>query len=55
MQALAARHGWAIGLSNNEDGVAATLEPLIRSEKSAEKVTSFTPEVVPVESGIRDR
>ena len=55
MQALAARHGWAIGLSNDEDGVAATLEPLIRSEKSAEKVTSFASEVVPAESGVRDR
>ena len=55
MQALAARHGWVITLSNDEDGVAATLEPLIRSAKTAKKVTNFAPEVVPAETGIRDR
>jgi Cof subfamily protein (haloacid dehalogenase superfamily) len=55
MQALARRHGWAVTLSNDEDGVAATLEPLIRSEKNAEKVTTFAPEVVPGETSIRDR
>jgi hypothetical protein len=52
MQALATRHGWTIGPSNDEDGVAATLEPLIRS---AQKVTTFAPEVVPAEAGIQDR
>jgi Cof subfamily protein (haloacid dehalogenase superfamily) len=55
MRALAARHGWAIGLTNDEDGVAATLEPLIRSEKNDEKVTNFASEVVPAESGVPDR
>jgi hypothetical protein len=55
MQALARQHGWAITLSNDEDGVAATLEPLIRSAKNAEKVTSFAPEVVPAETSVRDR
>lgn len=54
MQALARRHGWAVTLSNDEDGVAATLEPLIRSEKNAAKVTNFAPEVVPAETGFRD-
>lgn len=31
LQILAGRHGWAITLSNDDDGVAETLEPLIRS------------------------
>jgi hypothetical protein len=52
LQALARRRGWAVTLSNDEDGVAATLEPLIRSAKQAEKVTSFAPEVVPTETGV---
>jgi Cof subfamily protein (haloacid dehalogenase superfamily) len=52
MQALAKQHGWAITLSNDEDGVAATLEPLIRS---AQKVTGVAAEVVPAETGVRDR
>jgi hypothetical protein len=55
MQALAERHGWAIALSNDEDGVAATLEPLIRSAQEAEKVTSFAPEVVPAETATKGR
>jgi hypothetical protein len=52
LQALARRHGWAVTLSNDEDGVAATLEPLIRSTKQAQMVTSFAPEVVPTETGV---
>jgi Cof subfamily protein (haloacid dehalogenase superfamily) len=55
MQALADRRGWAIALSNDEDGVAATLEPLIRSEQQAQKVTEFAPEVVPSKAGSGDR
>jgi Cof subfamily protein (haloacid dehalogenase superfamily) len=54
MQALAQQQGWAITLSNDEDGVAATLEPLIRSAQKAEKVTSFAPEVVPSQAGSED-
>jgi Cof subfamily protein (haloacid dehalogenase superfamily) len=53
MQALAGEHGWTIGLSNDDDGVAATLEPLTRSAQQLE-VTSFAPEVVPAETGIAD-
>jgi Cof subfamily protein (haloacid dehalogenase superfamily) len=55
MLALAERHGWAIALSNDEDGVAATLEPLIRSAQEAEKVTQFAPEVVPMETAAKGR
>ncbi len=55
MQALADQRGWATTLSNDEDGVAATLEPLIRSEQQAKKVTEFAPEVVPSEAGSGDR
>jgi hypothetical protein len=55
MQALADQQGWATTLSNDEDGVAATLEPLIRSEQQARKVTGFAPEVVPSEAGRGDR
>ena len=39
MQALAARHDWAMTLSNDEDGVAETLEPLIRRAEQAQSVT----------------
>ncbi len=69
MQALAARHDWAITLSNDEDGVAETLEPLIRNAQirsaqirrahQAESAATHTgnpdPEVVMTESGIRSR
>ena len=55
MQALADQRGWATTLSNDEDGVAATLEPLIRSAQQAKKVTRFAPEVVPSEAGSGDR
>ena len=52
MRALAHQQGWTMTtLSNDEDGVAATLEPLIRSAEKAEKVTDFAPEVVPAEAG----
>jgi len=37
---------WVITLSNDEDGVAATLEPLIRVSESGKKSTNFAPEVV---------
>jgi hypothetical protein len=39
MQALAARHDWAMTLSNDEDGVAETLEPLIRRAQQAQSAT----------------
>jgi hypothetical protein len=55
MQTLAGQRGWATTLSNDEDGVAATLEPLIRSEQQAEKVTGFASEVVPSEAASGDR
>ena len=69
MQALAARHAWAITLTNDEDGVAETLEPLIRNaqtrstqirraqqdESAATHTGNPDPEVVMTESGIRSR
>jgi Cof subfamily protein (haloacid dehalogenase superfamily) len=55
MRALAQQQGWAITLSNDEDGVAATLEPLIRAAQKVEKVTNFAPEVVPSQAGSEDR
>jgi hydroxymethylpyrimidine pyrophosphatase-like HAD family hydrolase len=51
MQALASRHGWAITLSNDEDGVAEVLEPLIRSAQQAGGVGGLAPEVTPSETG----
>jgi Cof subfamily protein (haloacid dehalogenase superfamily) len=51
LQALASRHGWAIALSNDEDGVAETLEPLIRSAQQAGGAGGLAPEVTPSETG----
>jgi hypothetical protein len=64
MLALAAQHDWAIALSNDEDGVAETLEPLIRGAQRAQSASQFagnpdrgvvTPEVVTSENGIATR
>lgn len=59
MQTLAAREEWAVTLSNDEDGVAETLEPLIRSVQQAQSATRHAgnpaPEVVTSESGIASR
>ena len=59
MQALAARHDWAVALSNDEDGVAETLEPLIRRAQEVQSATLHTgnrdPEVVTPQDGIATR
>jgi hypothetical protein len=59
MQALAARHDWAVALSNDEDGVAETLEPLILSARQAQSATRQVgnpdTEVVTSEHGIASR
>jgi Cof subfamily protein (haloacid dehalogenase superfamily) len=53
MLALATRHGWTVALSNDQDGVATTLEPLIRAAQV--EVTGSAPEVVTAETGVGDR
>jgi Cof subfamily protein (haloacid dehalogenase superfamily) len=65
LQTIGRRNGWAVTLSNDENGVAATLEPLIRNahegqaqEASAQEGqagNSRTPEVVTAEPGARSR
>jgi hypothetical protein len=59
MQALAARHDWGRTLSNDEDGVAETLEPLIRRAQQAQSVTRHAgnpdAEVVTSQNGIASR
>jgi hypothetical protein len=65
LQTIGRRHGWAVTLSNDEDGVAATLEPLIRNAREASALeasaqegqagNSRTPEVVTSERGARSR
>jgi hypothetical protein len=59
MQALAARHDWGMTLSNDEDGVAATLEPLIRRAQQAQSAGrhagNLDSEVVTFENGIASR
>jgi hypothetical protein len=59
MQALAARHDWAMTLSNDEDGVAEMLEPLIRSAQQAQSARRDAgnpdTEVVTSEHGIASR
>jgi Cof subfamily protein (haloacid dehalogenase superfamily) len=59
MQALPARHDWAMTLSNDEDGVAETLEPLIRSALHAQSAIRHAgnpdTEVVTSEHGIASR
>jgi Cof subfamily protein (haloacid dehalogenase superfamily) len=50
LQALARRRGWAVALSNEDDGVAETLEPVIRQAGN-----SHTPEVVTSNAGAGNR
>jgi hypothetical protein len=56
LQTLGRRHGWAVTLSNDDDGVAETLEPLIRSaQESRSAGNDSTPEVVTSEAGAGSR
>jgi hydroxymethylpyrimidine pyrophosphatase-like HAD family hydrolase len=56
MQALARRCGWTITLRNDDDGVAATLEPLIRiAQESQSTGNDPAPEVVTWEAGAGSR
>ena len=60
LQTIGGRHGWTTTLSNDDDGVAATLEPLIRNAQEAsaperQAGNSRTPEVVTSEPGARSR
>jgi Cof subfamily protein (haloacid dehalogenase superfamily) len=56
MQALARRCGWTITLRNDDDGVAATLEPLIRiAQESQSTGNDPAPEVVTWEAGASSR
>jgi len=51
LQALGRQRGWALALSNDEDGVAETLEPLIRSaQEDLSAGNGPTPEVVTAEA-----
>jgi hypothetical protein len=59
MRALAAQRGWPVIQSNDEDGVARMLEPLIRDAQQARSADNRGPEVVAAvvtsENGIRSR
>jgi hydroxymethylpyrimidine pyrophosphatase-like HAD family hydrolase len=56
LQTLGRRHGWAVTLSNDDDGVAETLEPLIRSAQESQSAgNNPTPEVVTSEAGAGSR
>jgi Cof subfamily protein (haloacid dehalogenase superfamily) len=56
LQTLGRRHGWAVTLSNDFDGVAETLEPLIRSAQESQSAGNKpTPEVVTSEAGAGSR
>jgi Cof subfamily protein (haloacid dehalogenase superfamily) len=65
LQTIGRRHGWAVTVSNDHDGVAETLEPLIRNAREASALeasaqegqagNSRTPEVVTAEPGARSR
>jgi hypothetical protein len=56
LQALGRRHGWAVALSNDNDGVAETLEPLIRGARASRSAgNSAAPEVVTSEAGAGSR
>ena len=56
MQALARRNGWTITLRNDDDGVAETLEPLIRSAQESQSAGNDpAPEVVTWEAGAGSR
>ncbi len=55
LQALASRHGWDVTDTNDQDGVAAVVEPLIHFGTHCEDATSdssrLAPEVVPAGPG----
>ena len=56
MQALGRRRSWTITLRNDDDGVAATLEPLIRmAQESQSTGNDPAPEVVTWEAGAGSR
>jgi len=56
MQALGRRRGWTITRRNDDDGVAATLEPLIRiAQESQSTGNDPAPEVVTWEAGAGSR
>ncbi len=65
LQTIGRRHGWGLTLSNDEDGVAATLEPLVRNAQDVSALeagaqegqagNSRIPEVVTSERGARSR
>jgi Cof subfamily protein (haloacid dehalogenase superfamily) len=59
MRALAVQRGWLVIQSNDEDGVAKMLEPLIRDAQQARSAGDRGPEVVAAvvtsENGIRSR
>ena len=59
MRALAVQRGWLVIQSNDEDGVAKMLEPLIRDAQQARSAGDRGPEVVAAvvtsENGIRGR
>jgi hypothetical protein len=51
LQALGRQQGWAVTLSNDDDGVAETLEPLIRSAQEGRSAgNGLAPEVVTAEA-----
>ncbi|HEY3989850.1 MAG TPA: HAD hydrolase family protein [Acidobacteriaceae bacterium] len=55
LHGLAERHGWAIAQSNDEDGVAAMLEPLISTARLNENPGDSAPEVVISATGGKPR
>jgi hydroxymethylpyrimidine pyrophosphatase-like HAD family hydrolase len=55
LQTIGRRQGWAVTLSNDDDGVAATLEPLVRNAQEGQAGNTRTPEVVTSEPGARSR
>jgi hypothetical protein len=59
MRALAAQRGWPVIQSNDDDGVAKMLEPLIRDAQQARSTGNRGAEVVAAvvtsENGIRSR
>jgi len=56
MQALARRNGWTITLRNDDDGVAATLAPLLHSAQESQSASNDpAPEVVTWETGTGSR
>ena len=56
MQALGRRRGWTITLRNDDDGVAATLAPLLHSAQESQSASNDpAPEVVTWEAGAGSR